>query len=432
MTQYSPPTATADPTRDPAPEATTVVRPSPREGSPTSAGTWRRRAPGLLVVAIATAGTLLLGGLVPTVSPLVLALALGAVVGSVLGARSEPSGRRGHVLAATRAGTDWTASRVLRAAVVLLGLQLSIPQVLALGWQGILVVVTSVVVTFSATLALGRVLKVDRITTLLVATGFSICGAAAISAMKGVVDDGADPGDTVEAREARRARDDALAAALALVTIYGSLAVVVVPWLAGLMAMDDHQAGLWIGASTQEVAQVVAAAGTISTVALATATVAKLARVALLAPLVAGAGIVSARRARAAGARAADAGAGGPAAATDVVTTGSATHTASSDSHRSHGTTGAPAGGRRTSPVPLFVVGFVLAVLLRSTGILPDAVLDVAKTLTTVLFVGSMFAMGLGVDLPHLVRTGRRTLVLGALSWLVILAVSLAGVLLLV
>ncbi|ROS73547.1 YeiH family protein [Cellulomonas sp. PhB143] len=345
------------------------------------------RVPGLVAAVLATGAVLALARLAPTVSPLVLALALGAVAGSVLGARSAPGGRRGRVLAATRAGTDWTATRVLRVAVVLLGLQLSAPDLLGLGWQGVLVVLTSVCVTFAATLALGRLLRVDRVTTLLVATGFSICGAAAVSAMKGVVDDG--PAAT---EDARAARDDALAAALALVTIYGSLAVVVVPWLARLLSMSDQQAGLWIGASTQEVAQVVAAAGTISAAALATATVAKLARVALLAPLVAGAGIRAARRPGPAG-----------------------------DQRRTP----------RRTPVPLFVVGFVAAVLVRSTGIVPDAVLSVTTPLTTVLFVGAMFAMGLGVDLPHLVRTGRRTLALGAMSWLVILAVSLGGVLLL-
>ncbi|GIJ00626.1 putative integral membrane protein (TIGR00698 family) [Sediminihabitans luteus] len=348
----------------------------------------RRRLPGVLVTVVAALAVLWVAHLTPTISPLVLSLLLGAVIGSLVGARSQPTGRRGAFLGATRAGTDWVASTVLRVAVVLLGLQLSIPQMLALGWQGLVVIVVAVGATFSATLLIGRWLRVPRVTTLLVATGFSICGAAAVSAMKGVVDDA--PGSTDDAASVAE-RDDALAGALALVTIYGSLAIFVVPWLAGLIGLDDHQAGLWIGASTQEVAQVVAAAGTISATALATATVAKLARVALLAPLVTGAGIVAARRA-------------------PVADDGAA---------------------RPRARVPWFVVGFVVAVLVRSTGVLPDAWVTGATHLATWLFVAAMFAMGLGVDLPHLVRTGRRVLALGALSWLVILTVSLTGVLLL-
>ncbi|MEK8225293.1 putative sulfate exporter family transporter [Oerskovia sp. M15] len=81
-----------------------------------------------------------------------------------------------------------------------------------------------------------------------------------------------------------------MATALALVTIFGSIAIFVLPWLAAVLGLSHDRAGLWIGASVQEVAQVVTAGGAISASALATATVSKLARVVLLAPLVAGAG----------------------------------------------------------------------------------------------------------------------------------------------
>lgn len=362
----------------------TATTPAPRVPARTPARPpVRRLLPGVALSAAACALLLAVAGVAPTVSPLVLALALGAVVGSLAGAL--PRGRR--VLAAARPGTDVVATKVLRAGVVLLGLQLSVPQVLGLGWRGLLVVGTTVAVTFSATLALGRRLRVARATTLLVATGFSICGAAAISAMTGVV----------ERAEPDQDRRDDVAAALALVTVYGTLAIVVLPWLAGLLGLSDHQAGLWIGASVQEVAQVVAAAGAVSAAALATATVAKLARVVLLAPLVTGAGAVASRRATGTGT--ADPGA-------------------------------RPA--RRRAPVPGFVVGFLVAVAVRSLGLLPAGVLDVAHTTTTVLFVAAMFALGLGVDVPRLLRTGRRTLLLGGLSALVATGTALVATLVLV
>ncbi|KZM35776.1 hypothetical protein OJAG_14740 [Oerskovia enterophila] len=333
-----------------------------------------------------------------------LSLLVGAVVGSVLGSLRRAHGASDAVGRTTRAarwadaltartqeGTRWTAMRVLRAGVVLLGLQLSLPEVLALGWRGLAVVALTVAVTFSATLALGRALRVPRVTSLLVATGFSICGAAAISAMQGVVGGGDDD-------ESRREADDAVATALALVTIFGSLAIFVLPWLAGLLGLADDRAGLWIGASVQEVAQVVTAGGAISAAALATATVSKLARVVLLAPLVAGAGVLRARRERVA--RPADV----------------------------EAATGARAA-RRTPPVPLFVVGFLVAVLVRSTGLLPASVVEVTTVVTTLLFTAAMFAMGLGVDVAHLVRTGRRALVLGTASAAVVTGTSLVAVL---
>ncbi|TFF10356.1 YeiH family protein [Cellulosimicrobium funkei] len=374
----------------------------------------RALVPGLLLVGAATLLVLAGARLVPTVSPLVVALVLGALVAPVLG-RLATTRRGGATVAATRPGVAWTSRVVLRVGVVLLGFQLSLPEVLGLGWRGLVVVTTTLAVTFAGTLALGRVLRVPRVTTLLVATGFSVCGAAAISAMQGVVDR---PGRTPdEVRE----DDDGVATALALVTVYGTLAIVVLPWLAGLLGLTDDRAGLWIGASVQEVAQVVTAAGTISAPALATATVAKLARVALLAPLVAVAGVVVARGAR----RAASA-----LATTSTLGASDATSSSAADDGESRGA-GAGARRRRVAPVPWFVVGFVAAVALRSLGVVPAPVLAVLVTASTLAFVAAMFALGLGVDVPTLVRTGRRSLVLGALSAVLVTATALVGVLLL-
>ncbi|MCA5894825.1 putative sulfate exporter family transporter [Isoptericola sp. NEAU-Y5] len=373
---------------------------------PTAAAT---RAPARALPGVVLAGTaaaaLLLGGAwlsaagVTVVSPLVLALLAGAVAGSALGSSRRAGARR--FTDRTAPGVAWVARHVLRAGVVLLGLQLSLPDVLDLGWRGIGVVLVTVATTFAATLALGRVLRVPRATSLLVATGFSVCGAAAVSAMTGVLE--RTPVTRNGGAPPRSGLRDDVAAALALVTLYGTAAVFVLPWLAERLGLDDHQAGLWLGASVQEVAQVVAAAGTVSTAALATATVAKLARVVLLAPLVAGTSAVLARRAAA----------------------------AASDARAQ---AGARAGGghrRRTLPVPGFVLGFLAAVMVRSLGVVPDPALDVAAHVTTALFVAAMFALGLGVDVPRLARTGRRPLLLGAASAVVVTATSLVAVLVL-
>ena len=136
-----------------------------------------------------------------------------------------------------------------------------------------------------------------------------------------------------------------------------------------------------------EITQVVAAAGAVSGVTLAAAVVAKLARVVLLAPLVAGVGVVLPRS--------------------------------------------APADGRSRPPLlPLFVVGFLAAVAIRSTGLLPDRVLTHASVLTTVLLAAAMVGLGAQVRVGRLLRTGGRPLALGAVSTLVALGVSLGGLVL--
>ncbi|WP_282948310.1 YeiH family protein [Cellulomonas endometrii] len=320
--------------------------------------------PGVLVAVGVSAACLALTRAVPVLPGLLVAILLGAV------ARSA-----GLLPAALEPGLAWTGRRVLRAGVVLLGLQLSVGDLLGLGVAEAAVLLVTVAATFAATRWLGPRLGVGRALTLLVATGFSICGAAAVAAMSPVAD----------------ADEEEVATAVALVTVYGSLAIVGVPLAAAALGLSDRTAGLWAGMSVHEVAQVVAAAGTVSAAALSVAVVAKLARVVLLAPLVAGVGV--ARRA-----------------------------SAPPDAGRP--------GAGRPPLVPLFVVGFVVAVAVRSSGVLPDAVLPAVKPVTTLLLGAAMTALGTQIHLGRLVRTGGRPLALGAASTLVAATVSLAGLVL--
>lgn len=319
-----------------------------------------RILPGLALAVVAAAISLLVAGRFTGVSALIVAIVLGVLARNL---RLLPGW--------ATPGSAWTAKRVLRVGVVLLGLQLSVPAVLDLGVGGLTVVLVTVPVTFAATLLIGRLLRVPATMTLLVATGFAICGAAAVAAVSAVADpDGEHEEDT--------------ATAIALVTLYGTVALVVLPVLVGLLGMGERAAGLWIGASVHEVAQVVAAGGAVSAVALAVATVTKLGRVVLLAPLVATVGLVLRRRAVRDGAA--------------VIGLG----------HRG-----------RPPVLPLFVAGFLAAVVVRSTGLLPDVVLDHAQTVTTALLTAAMFGLGTGVDVRTLLRTGGRAAVLGGASTLV-------------
>ena len=85
---------------------------------------------------------------------------------------------------------------------------------------------------------------------------------------------------------------------------------------------------------------------------------------------------------------------------------------------------------RRPPLVPLFVVGFLVMVALRSTGLLPAAALDAAATAQELLLAAALFGLGSAVHLPSLTRTGARVAALGLCAWVVIAGVSYAGVLL--
>lgn len=307
-------------------------------------------APALVGIGAAVALAYLTNLLVPVVSALTAAVVLGVVAGST------------PVLAdASRLVVARLTKRMLRAGVVLLGLQLALPAVLALGPGVLVAVVLTVAVTFAGTVALGRLLGVPRGLALLVATGFSICGASAVAAMEDVVD-----------RE-----DSDVATAIALVTCYGGLAIAALPLLGGWLGVGGRDLGAWAGLSVHEVAQVVAAATPAGAAAVGVAVVVKLSRVVLLAPMVA---LVSIRTRRA---------------------------------------------GGRARLVPLFVLGFLAMVLVRSTGLVPTPVLHLAAVCCTLLLAGALFGLGCAVRLGPLLRTGGRALLLGLLSTALIGTTSL-------
>ncbi|MFH5821315.1 YeiH family protein [Georgenia sp. AZ-5] len=357
-----------------------------------SAATWRRRAPGLALTATVAALAVLANRAVPVVSALLVAIVAGAVLRN---ARLLP--------AAAEAGVRYSARTVLRLGVVLLGLQLSVPQVLGLGWGAIAVIVLTVAVTWAVTLLAGRWLGVPPGLRLLLATGTAVCGASAVAAMSAVLGERA-PGEEDEDVE------DSAATAVAAVTVFGTLAMLLLPALAGAAGLDDHAAGVWLGASVHEVGQVVAAGGLMGSAALATAVVAKLGRVVLLAPLVAGVGYARRRRVRAA-----------------------VEHLVAVDS--ASVVTGVPPTGAphvRPPLVPGFVVGFLVLVAVRSLAPVPAEVLGAVQLASTLLLTAAMVALGAGVNVRVLLRRGGPAMLLGLVASVVAAVVSLAGVLALV
>ncbi|WP_245737948.1 YeiH family protein [Streptomyces sparsogenes] len=377
---------TPGPTRTagtPAPSAPAASAPPAPSAPPASArpapGRWARvgalvpgLALGVLGVGVAWGVHLLVGG----VPMLTVAVVLGVVAAHL-------PGTRGLVRGSGRAGLSFAGKRLMRLGVVLLGLKLSLDDVLGLGWASVAMVCGVVAATFFGTWWLGRRMGLRGDQPLLIATGYAICGASAIGAVSEVSD--SDERD--------------VATSVALVTLCGTLAIAVLPLLQHPLGLDDPRFGRWVGASVHDVGQVVAAAQTAGPSALGEAVLVKLMRVALLAPLVAAVAVsVRARRASRAGSAA-----GG-------------------------GETGA--GARRPPLVPLFVLGFLAMVALRSTDRLPSAALETAATAQELLLAAALFGLGSAVHLPSLARTGGRVAALGLCAWVVVAGVGYGGVLL--
>ena len=313
-------------------------------------------APGLALAAGGAAVSLAAHRAIPGLPPLVLCVGLGILVANLA-----------HVPAWATAGLSVAGGTLLRAGVVLLGFDLAFPDILALGLRALAIVVGVVAVTFAGTLWAGRKLGLSANLSLLVATGFSICGVSAIAAANGVID----------------ADEDEVTFAVALVTLCGTLAIVTLPPLREPLGLDPEAYGAWVGASVHDVAQVVATSSTAGSAALATAIVVKLTRVLLLAPLVA---VIAVRHAR------------------------------------------SSSGGSKTPLVPPFIILFLAAIGIASLGVLSAGTIDVIDALRTVLLGMALFALGARVRLGRLVQIGARPLALGLASWALIAAVAYAGV----
>ncbi|MFO7689821.1 MAG: putative sulfate exporter family transporter [Cryobacterium sp.] len=320
--------------------------------------------PGALTAAAAALLAWGLHLLAPAVPLLTIAVVLGVIVGQLPAARPALAGR-------LKPGISLASKSFMRVGIVLLGLSLSLVDIIGLGWVTIGSTVAIVLLTFVGTLGLGRWFGLPGHQPLLIATGFSVCGASAIGAVSGVV----------------RARDSDTATPVALVTLFGTLAMVVLPLLWHPLGLNSMQFGHWVGAGVHDVGQVVATAQIAGPAALAVAVVVKLTRVLLLAPLVAGVSLHERRRSL---------------------------------------TGGAPR--QRTPLVPGFVAGFIALVLARTLLPVPAAVLDTAATVQTGLLAMALFALGSNVRFAVLLRTGGRALLVGLLSWALIAVLAFGAV----
>jgi len=267
----------------------------------------------------------------------------------------------------TRPGIKFAMKRILRLAVILLGLRLSLAEVMAVGPVGLVIVATSTVSTFYFTCWLGSQLKVGRRLTQLIAAGTSICGASAIVATNAVVE----------------GSEEDMTYAISTITGFGTLAMLTYPLLGNFLTLYPETFGIWSGASVHEVAQVIATAFQAGPVSGALATVTKLSRVLLIIPI--------------------------------LLSLGWQNRQSSTTQKQS-----------RSLPVPWFVVFFMLLILVNSSGIVPETLHTSILKGNKLLLCMSLAAMGLETDLNHLWQLGTKPIYLAALSWFFLAGVSLS------
>jgi uncharacterized integral membrane protein (TIGR00698 family) len=299
-------------------------------------------------------------GFLPSiVAEVTVAILLGIVVATIAGPRLRP----------LDPGLRFASQRVLRLGIVLLGARLSLAEIARIGLPATGLIVVTMAASFVIVLLVARLVRVEGRLAVLIAVGSAVCGNTAIVATAPVI--------------GARARE--VAYAVATITLFGTLAVFLYPAIGRALVIPQPSFGLWTGVAVHDTSQVIATSAAYGPGALDVATVVKLIRNALMAPLLFLIATVWAARGE------------------DAI-----------DSARR--------GVRRA--VPLFVVGFLLLATLRTIGVI-DA--EQAATLDVVarsLILVALAAVGMSIHVGELRETSWRPLAVG---FIVALAVGLGS-----
>jgi uncharacterized integral membrane protein (TIGR00698 family) len=325
--------------------------------------TWKSKLPGIVLIAVPVTFAFLINEIQPVVSPLALCVALGFAIANFW---RWPEW--------ANAGSVFASKRLLRLGVVLLGAQVSIESLKAIGIKGAVTVFAVVTMTIFGILFLSKIFNVTSELGLLIGVGFGICGATAVAAV----------------RPQTRATEEETSYAIALISLCGTLSIIVLPFLGHLMKLSDSTFGAWTGAAVHDVGQVIATASVWSSSAVSAAIVIKLARVCLLAPIVLALAI----------------------------------------RHRRYLTS--QGKFRETSAkvpfIPFFVIGFVAVAIIQNTFTIAPHVHETVITLSKVLIGSGLVAMGSGVRRRSIRAIGARPMVMGLLAWVIVAGVALFAV----
>ncbi|MCH7304134.1 YeiH family protein [Acinetobacter sp. NIPH 1869] len=270
-----------------------------------------------------------------------------------------------------KAGIEFTARTVLRIGIALLGMRITLGQITALGWQPIVLVITLVIVTISVSVMTAKILGFKKLFGMLTGGATAICGASAALALSA-------------AFPQHPQKEKATLFTVIGVSALSTLAMIVYPMIARWLELSPQQAGIFLGATIHDVAQVVGAGYSMSPETGDTATVVKLMRVAMLLPVIICAAIITRMQ-------------------------------------------GGDATGKHPPLLPWFAVGFLVLACINSTGWVPSMLQQGVNELSKWCLVIAISALGMKTQLKELASVGIKPilLMLGETIFLVVLVLLL-------
>jgi len=269
-------------------------------------------------------------------------------------------------------GISFTAKKILKGAIIVLGAGLNLNQILKTGISSLSVMVFTLAAAYVAAYLFGRLLKVPENLIHLIGTGTAICGASAIAAISPIVD----------------AEDSEICYSISTVFLFNILAVFLFPPLGHLIAMNDSAFGLWAGTAINDTSSVVAAGYLFSDPAGAYATIVKLTRTTMIIPI-------------------------------------ALIYVAYMASKKKNTAAASGEEFSVSSIFPWFILGFLAAALLNTLGLITGSAAQLSTWLGKFLIILALSAVGLQANIREMVSTGMRPILLGLIVWGSVTGVSL-------
>ena len=269
-----------------------------------------------------------------------------------------------------KAGISFASRTVLRLGVALLGFRITLREVAALGWQPVVLVIAVVTLTILISIWAAKAMGFKPEFGLLSGGATAICGASAAMAISAAL-------------PPHERKERATGFTIIGVSTLSTVAMILYPAISKLFGFDDNHAGIFIGATVHDVAQVVGAGYAISPEAGDTATVVKLMRVAMLLPVIVCIGLWA----------------------------------------RSKGGHG---DGERPPLLPWFVTAFAALVVLNSLIPIPEFVRDAGNTASRWCLVAAIAALGMKTHFQEIMDIGWKPVVLMILETMLIAGLVLA------
>ncbi len=265
-------------------------------------------------------------------------------------------------------GIKFTSKKMLQFSIILLGFGLNLQAVVAVGANSIWIMVFTLAAAFLTAYFVGKLLKLTGNVPTLIGVGTAICGGSAIAATAPIL----------------KATDKDVAFSISTIFLFNIVAVFLFPALGHLMGMSDLDFGMWAGTAINDTSSVVAGGYTYSNEAGEYATIVKLTRTLMIIPITLFLAFWIARKEKAEG-----------------------------------------LNYDFKSVFPWFVLGFVAATIIVTSGILPVEWTNFLNEAGKVLIIMAMVAIGLNTKLTDLIKNGTRPIALGLCCWFAVSVVAL-------